>query len=148
MRQWLDRRRVNGDRRLKRFEQLNPIAERIQHVHSIETIERFVTRRWKSRSLTTRYQLSKAADEQRGVSLLGGVEVAIHAEMESERSSTEPCSAAAYQVGWLLLLDESENVAIERSCARFLPRGHGELHVIKSENFAHDAIRTAGRTQE
>src|SRR5262245_2015175 len=86
---------------LSLFQQLNAIAERIAYVHPLDSLERFVRHSRKSSSLAACDEIGKAPDEQRGVGFARWMKVRIHPEVQSQRSSAEPRTAAAGEVGRL-----------------------------------------------
>ena len=72
--------------------------------------------------------------------LPGRMKIRIHTKVQSQSPSAKPCAPTRGKIRWFLLFDQPKNTAIERSRRCFLTRGHGQLDVIESENFAHSLV--------
>lgn len=68
--------------------------------------------------------------------LPGRAKVWVHAEMEPQRPAVEPHSAASCQIGRLRVFGETEDSCIERSRLGFLPRRHGKLDMVESDDYS------------
>src|SRR5262249_44940086 len=86
-------------------------------------------------SLAPDREFRQSAHEDGRVSLAGGVEVRVHAEMQSQRTAAEPDPATCRQIRGFRFLDESQDAAVEGARRRFLSRRHRELNVIEAEDF-------------
>ena len=62
-------------------------------------------------------------------------EFLLDSEMNLERATLEPASAALRQMGWLGLLSNSQQAGIKGARVIFPSRRHRQLHVIEGDNF-------------
>ena len=88
-----------------RLQKLEPIAEGIEHVHPIESRERFIRNGWKPGSRAPRRDLRQAAHKDCWMRFARGMEVAVHAEMQTKVPAAEPYAAARRQIRRFRLLE-------------------------------------------
>ena len=110
---------------LSGFQEFKAIPERIEHVESVETIERLVLYRSKPRVGTTSSYLSQPADQKSGMRLSGGAKVWIDAKVNPKRTAAKPDTTSRNEVCRLGFLRQSENAAVEGSSDILLTRRHG-----------------------
>ncbi len=74
------------------------------------------------------------SDEKGGMSLFGGAEVSLDAEMDTQGAALEPCSATLDEVDGLGNFSEAEDPGIELTSESLLASGHGELNMVQAVN--------------
>jgi hypothetical protein len=127
------------------FEQLEAVAERIEDVEPVESDERLVRDGRKACGFASRRQVIKAAHEDRWMRFAGRAKVCVNAEVQLQRSTSEPHPATSGQIRRLLLLDQPKHAGIERSRSGLLSCRHRELHVIETKNLGHATFSVHSR---
>jgi hypothetical protein len=86
-------------------------------------------------------------DQQCWMCLHSGLEVGLHAEMDSHRLRLEPTPTTDLQMGWLDDSGNAQEPLIEGRCFGFLIGGHRELHMVYAEH-RHLASIAPGRSTD
>lgn len=127
---------------LMSFQQFDSIPERIEHVYSVETVERLVNNWRESGCRTPRGELLQVTDEKRWVRLPSRPKFEVDAKMDTERTASKPHATTCGEIRWLRLLHQTQNSSVKGSRHLLLPGRHCQLDVIKAEDLAHrDTIR-------
>lgn len=127
------------------LQQLDSIAEGVEHVDPMESSERFVRDRREPRRPATGGDLGQAAHEHSWVRLARRSKVRLYPEVKPQSAAAEPHAASHGQVWRLLLLDEPEYSGIERARHLLGADRHGDLHVVESDDFTHAEIVSVRR---
>jgi hypothetical protein len=95
---------------IDRFQELEPVAERIEEVETIESLERLIRNRFEAGGPASGSQFRQAADHERRVSLTRGTEFRFDTQVQSHGPVAEPDAATMREIRRLCLFGESQDV--------------------------------------
>jgi crossover junction endodeoxyribonuclease RuvC len=119
---------------LDRLQQLEPIAEGIRDIETIESGQRPVGVDHHARLLESLSQSGQIVDEQSRVRLSCQGESRLDTEMDANSPGLEPAATSSGQVIGLGNPGEAEDPLIEPDGRLFSPRRHGQLHVMDPDD--------------
>jgi hypothetical protein len=116
-----------------RFDELDPVPERIRDVHALQAGDRHVPLDGMTGIDAADDECREAFHAERRVGLAGGLEIRVDPEMELGCTAAEPETAAVGERGGLGDFLESEHVAIEAAGRGFGTNRYGQLDVIDAD---------------
>jgi hypothetical protein len=110
--------------------QLQSVSERILDIGMHETVACVILGKGVARRPEDLDQAVQIADEEAGVSLPCRSKLRIDAQVDPDARAFEPRSPPSSKMRRLLDLRQAQEVDVEAPRRLFLPRRHGQLHVI------------------
>ena len=126
-----------------RFQQFDPVAERVVDVHPLVTLQRLIVSQKGTARAKSIDQRSEIIHQQRRVRLVRWPEVRVDAQMDLESSVLEPAATTQGEVWWLGDVLDPEKPLVEGHRLVLATCRHRQLHVVDRDDL-HVASVTVG----